>query len=428
MQIYLCVLALIIQYVPTYMVWRGKWNIPAHIGLGFCVTAYIVPGLLTQVWNNTTPETVDFYCQINIWGAIAITIGTFSGYALNNNKNTAYKLNQLFDRNNEYIYKKKIEIIAITGIIGMCLAYAIMGFIPMFAENPLIAKQFKGEYFEPYYRAAYLFRFSFSLLLVSIPLSLCAWYKFKSKKNLFYAGFAGALIAISLARASAAMGILTFIGILVATRGRWFKSYMTLLLIIFPLGSAGYLLLGAFLGVESLTTFYSVDSPFDIIASGAPDIADQLIFLEGFKTIENFTYGRTFFGGLVPGNFQWNPSVWTLTYDNLGADISEIVSGGLRLTPALWGYASFGWLGVFLLPFASGFFSGYLVKFLKFAPLDKSPLAAGLIIMLFMTLGKQATEFYLLSIHSIPAIACMLYITRARRKPKKFKAIQNDCI
>jgi hypothetical protein len=222
------------------------------------------------------------------------------------------------------------------------------------------------------------------------------------------------------------MGIITFIGFLAARRSDWTRYYLIFVALIFPLGSAGYLLLGILTGIESLTSIYSVESVFDIVASGAPDIVDQLLFLEGFYDLDYFTYGRTFFGGLIPGNYMWNPSVWTLTYDALGSDISETVSGGLRLSVALWGYASFGWVGVVLVPMFSGMVNGHLIRILRSLPLRKSLLGSALVLTLYMTLGKQLTEFYFLSIHSLPSIACAWLLCFGYKKLKPRRKTRPD--
>lgn len=429
MQAFLAVLALTLQMTAPYLVWPSRWNVPAHINLGFCVTAYIVPGLLTDVWSQTTPRIVDLYTTINVLGALALMAGMLLGAQIRPARSVRQRLLPIFDTSGRQRRQlsSRVETITVVGIVGMVLAYLIMGFVPMFAEDPLTAKQFKGEYFEPYYRAAYLFRFSFSTLVACLPIVLTNWWSSGRRKSLLLGLSAAALITISLARASSAMGIITFIGFLAARRKTWSMYYLLFVALIFPLGSAGYLLLGILTGIESLTSVYSVDSVFDIVASGAPDIVDQLLFLEGFYDLNYFTYGRTFFGGLIPGNYMWNPSVWTLTYDALGSDISETVSGGLRLSVALWGYASFGWVGVVLVPLFSGMISGHLLRILRSLPHRKSLLGSALVLTLYMTLGKQMTEFYFLSIHSLPSIACALLLCFGYRRlaPSRRRAAPN---
>jgi hypothetical protein len=417
----LTVAALAVQVLGSYVIWPNRWNIPAHLNLGFCVTAYFVPGLGTDVWDLFDDRTNLIYSQINILGALALVGGLLVGSRVGLFDGSRTTFMRLYESGRLRVAAmERTQWVALVAVIGMIAAYRIMGFVPMFAEDPFSAKQFKNEYFEPYYRAAYLFRSSFSILVVVIPLLLTIWWvRGKSLKPLLLSVAAVALIAVSLARQSFALGIITFMGILATRSARAFRWFMIFNALIFPLGSAAYLLLGLLTGVERFTSIYSVDSIADVVSSGAPDIYDQLNFLNGFQDVNNFTYGRTFFGGLVPGNFVWNPSVWSLTYDNLGADISDLVSGGLRFTTALWGYCSFGWGGVVLVPFFSGLLNGSMIRVLKSLPLSSSLMASAFVMSIYMTLGHQLSEFYLLSIHAIPSIACALFLAygiRGRRR------------
>ena len=378
----LTVLALCAQMIGTYLIWPSRWNIPAHISLGFCVTAYIVPGLMTDVWGLFDERTNLLYAQINVVGAIALLIGLVGGSKMLLFKRLHRRFRRLYA--SEAMRRAsidRVQMIGVVAVLGMVAAYLIMGFVPMFAADPFSAKQFKNEYFEPYYRAAYLFRASFALLLVAIPLLFTVWWIVRRPKPLLLALSAVVLIAISLARQSSAMGVITFIGFVAAQSKQGSRWYLLLLAVIFPLGSAGYLLLGLLTGVESLGSFYSMESVADIVASGAPDIFDQLGFLSGFQDLNSFTYGRTIYGGLIPGNYLWNPSVWSITYDNIGADISELVTGGLRFSTALWGYCNFGWVGVVLIPFVSGFVNGTLVASLRRLPMNQSIMASALVLM-----------------------------------------------
>lgn len=414
-----CVVALLLQALAPYLAWPNRWNIAAHMSLGLCITAYIVPGLLTNVWDSVSPHIVQVYAEMNLLGAVTLCVGIILGTYIFQPTGLTRSLAPLLQERAEAIIHRRVITLVIVGIAGMTLAYAIMGFVPMFADDPLSAKQFKGAYFEPYRRAVFLFRPSLVIITTCMPLLLvCAW-KRRSRTSYAVAAAAVLLLALSLARGHTANGIVIFIGLVAAYRRDWFWAYILFVALIFPLGSAGYLLLGYALGTESLTNIYSVESIWDIVASGAPDIKDQLTLLEGFYGTGNFTYGRTMIGGLVPNNYMWNPSVWTLTYDNLGGDISETVSGGLRLTPALWGYANFGWFGVAIIPFISGVLNGYLIAVLRRLDLQKSIVGATLILSLYMTLGRQIVDFYGLSMYSFPAIACLLILFLRPPRPRQ---------
>ncbi len=406
------VAALAVQTLGTYLIWPSRWNIPAHLGLGFCVTAYFIPGLATHIWDSFGPQTNALYADINITGALALVGGLFVGRSLPLFDRASRRLLRLYDSAAVTARSvRRTQLLGLIGVAGMAAAYRIMGFVPMFAKDPLAAKQFKDQYFAPYHRADYLFRGSFSILIAVIPLLLVIWWLRRGRPQpLALAASAVGLITMSLARQSSAMGVLTFLGILGAKskRGTWL--FIFICAVIYPIGSAAYLLLGLLTGRVAFGSVYNMSSLANIVSSGAPDIHDQLTFLSGFSRLNTFTYGKTMFGGLIPGNYMWNPSVWTLTYNNVGAGISHLVSGGLRFTTALWGYCNFGWVGVLIIPFFSGVISGSLVRAMRHLPLDESIFASAFVMLLYMTLGGQLSDFFMLSIHNIPSIACALFL------------------
>jgi hypothetical protein len=408
------VLALSLQLLAPYLIWPSRWNIPAHIAAGFCITAYIIPGLLTDPWSQYPADTVSLFTRINLFGAAALCAGIIMGGRLSA-RPPSQSLSMIppWTRTSSARLVQRVIVVGTVCVIGMYLAYYIMGFIPMFADDPFSAKQFKGIYRDMYYRAAYLFRFSFSVLAAAMPLILIlAWYK-RSKYMLLLASLAFFAILISLARGAMATGLLIFLGIIAARSRVGMRWYIPLVLIVFPFGSVFYYVLGQVLDVQQLRSGYLGESFSDFISSGAPDILDQLDWLHGFKSGDYFSWGRTIYGGLIPGNYQWNPSVWTLTYNNLGGDISDTVSGGLRLTAAEWGYANFSWLGVLLIPFLSGLFNGLMIRRLKTWLPQMGVLPMTTTLLVYATLGQQIVQFYLLSIHNIPAIAAALYFWRA---------------
>lgn len=416
----IAVVALSLQILAPYLVWPSRWNIPTHIAAGLCMTAYIIPGLMTNLWDQYPKETVNFFILINCIGAVALCAGILIGGNITVPGRSKYTdLLTSWNSASSARLTRRVVLVTIICVIGIYLAYYIMGFIPMFADDPFSAKQFKGEYRDAYYRAAYLFRFSFSVLAAIMPLVLLvAWIR---RVNYLYllAGIAFFAILISLARSAMATGLLFFLGIVAARYRGGMRLYIPLVLVIFPFGSIFYYVLGQVLGVEQLTTGYVGDTFSDFVAAGTPDILDQLGWLHGFMKGDYFSWGRTIYGGLIPGNYMWNPAVWTLTFDNVGADISEVVSGGLRLTPAEWGYANFSWFGLIIIPFFSGLLNGAILRKLRDNIMKMNILQASAALLLYSTLGQQIVQFYFLSIHAIPAIAAALFFWYANSQEQR---------
>jgi hypothetical protein len=414
MLILVAVCALSVQILAPYLVWRSRWNVPTHLAAGFCMTAYIIPGLLTDVWLIVPDTTIMLFTQINVVGAIFVCAGTILGGYVGQRVAMPYPATPFYMDTASTQLIGRVLIVVGLAVIGIYIAYWIMGFIPMFADDPFAAKQFKGQYRDPYYKVAYLFRFCFSVIAAAIPLILMLAWEKRSPILLMIAGLAFFAILISLARGATATGMLIFLGVLAARNRRGLRWFIPLVLIIFPFGSTFYYMLGQLLNVSALTSINTGTSLSEFISAGAPDIADQLNWLYGFARGEYFTYGRTIYGGLIPGNYEWNPSVWTISYFDIGADISEAVTGGLRLTTAEWGYANFGWIGVVAISGLSGFFHGYMLVQLKRLQPRLTTIQMTAALLLYTTLGMQIVQFYFLSIHNLPAIAAAIYFWGAK--------------
>jgi hypothetical protein len=98
------------------------------------------------------------------------------------------------------------------------------------------------------------------------------------------------------------------------------------------------------------------------VAAGAPDIQDHLKFLERWMERHVYTEGSTFVCGLVPGNFEWNSSVLTLTTVDPSTDMVAMTAGGFRLPSRVWGSVPFGWPGVVGVHALSGLPTGMLAR------------------------------------------------------------------
>jgi hypothetical protein len=186
---------------------------------------------------------------------------------------------------------------------------------------------------------------------------------------------------------------------------------MTLLVGIFVLSSFFYYIVG-------VRTYTGEKSVWEIITAGTPDIPDHLDFMVHFDQTPKWTYGRTIYGGLLTGHYEWNPAVYTLIMVNPGKEINEIGSGGLRLPLPLWGYVSFQWVGVIIFSFFTGLFYGVFLRlvknlFLKF----KSILIRTVIMIALGATYGMLVNFTQLSIFTVPpAILSLTYLYRFRIK------------
>jgi len=402
--------------IGTYLIWFSKRNIFNHLSIGLCVVAYIVPAFVIDFGDYVNEDIVNLYVSISLVGCLFYVAGLFLG-----NKwkslllvNTVMQFNY-FDSivSNEAGLKKIIRIssiIYIMSLIGIIISFMIMGFVPLFASDPYTAKFFKGQYQAPYQRIAFLYRTSRQLLEMLMPLKVVELFAKFDLKNAILVLTGVILIIVSLNRGPILDGILIAISIVVALKKKNTPFIIFLLIIIssFIIGSSIYYIIGTIYPDSFFGDLAKQNNIFEAIAYGAPDITDQLTFLKAFSDSGNhYTYGLTFIGGLIPFNFPWNPSVYTLTVLNGTNDISDIVSGGLRLPVSLWGYVSFGWIGVMLIPFTSGFLTGYIIKKVKRIVSNLSETPNSNIIFFFIQfavvyVGSVFTNFYLLSIYALP--------------------------
>lgn len=404
---FLIVVSLSSFSVFLYVVWFNRWNIPAHTGVAFAVVAYIIPGWLTDYIDQYNRVLVSIYAEILSMGACFFLLGILLG------KYVPYpKLGRsilLTQERFRLVFTEKIDRrarkIAIIAILGMFFSFLIMGFIPAFAEDKLSAKFFRGGYKEAYDRVAIIYRschFALSLLIVIL---LALWIDTKKRLFLLLALTASAVLMLSLTRSPAVTGMLTWLGLIMARKR--ISPIFYVLLMTFSYGVGG---ISFFIFSESDFGGMDLKNLWISIAQGTSDIIDQLNFLSAFLADEKYTYGRTVLGGLVPGNYEWNPSVWTLSVLNVTDDVSEIASGGLRLPPPLWGYVNFGWVGVALFCLIHGVVSGWAIKFLRRYIAGGTVTHSAIIISFYMTFWGFFINFFRMSFYSVLQIGILLLI------------------
>lgn len=414
MTAFLIFISLAIFASAGYVVWPSRYNIVTHLSVGANFISTFVPAVILTTQDKYPQRDVDLYVSILTCGVICFVIGLFIGFYI---KPLRTKFTyDLFDDN---VYNKRViyitKIMLVIGIVFLIISYAGMGFIPAFAADPIAAKFFRGAYMAPYMRVAILFRSSFYILSTVIPIACIIWYKTKSHSFLLLTLAAITLLALSLARSPAFSGVVLAVAIVMSLKSKFhFKILMVIIIFIYVFSSVFYYLIGA--KQLDYSNFGTKHPYWEIVAGGSPDIEDQLQFLGRFQDNPKWTYGRTVYGGLIPGHYEWNPGVYTLNVIAPGLDIDEAPSGGLRLPVAMWGYVCFEWIGVVLFCLISGFFYGYFLRYTKTWMLNNSSiLTKTVVIVLFNTLFANLFVFYTLSIYMLPQVFILLfYIYRIR--------------
>ncbi|RDC55832.1 hypothetical protein DU508_16360 [Pedobacter chinensis] len=405
-------ISLLVLGLGGYILWPSRYNVLPHLAVGGSFVSIVVPALILNVQDAYPDDIVALYTKIISIGAIGYVVGAVYGFMNGRGVRTSFT----FDLIDSELYEKRVihltKVLMLIGIIGLVLSYMIMGFVPIFAENPIAAKLFRGPYQEPYSRVSILYRASFYIVSTIMPIACVVWYKYRHKSFLFLIIAILILMAVSLQRSGAFMGIVLAFAIVMSLKSQLhFVLLMIILIGVFVFSAFFYFIIG----INAYTQDANV---WQIISAGTPDIADHLDFLNHFDQNPVWTYGRTIYGGLIPGHYEWNPAVYTLTMVNPGADINDIGSGGLRLPLPVWGYVSFGYPGVILFSVTTGLLGGFFLRILKniFLRFD-SILIRTIGIVAFGSVVSIIVNFTQLNMFLLPpAFVCLFYLYRFRIK------------
>lgn len=176
--------------VGGYLVWPSRLNVPAHIQLGFAISAYVVPILFLEILTEFPPAIVDFYTQIML-RVIAYIVGLLIGSRLPSilKLRLPMAFTTLRESTLSRVICRRTALLLSLAILGIALSFVLMGFVPILAADPLAAKYFRGEYQEPYRRAAILHRSSFYAIATLLPIALIVWYQTRRRAFLIYPFF-----------------------------------------------------------------------------------------------------------------------------------------------------------------------------------------------------------------------------------------------
>lgn len=357
---FLLFLGVLLIFVSPISIWLDRRNFVVWMNLPMLIIAYGIPLLVYSERLADSYKSYDLYILVVFFGALSYLFGCFLGkYVPSPSLGIAPVSTLIGEQGLIYRNSSVCFWLLLFSCLSLSISYVVMGFVPMFADEPLLAKFFKGPYKEPYERVAILFRLGTTIIPLVLPMAIiCIHRKFSFSLLLL---ILTAFILMSLSLLRGAIGSSVIIGVLVIILFRFPRNSFVCWLIyffVYCFGSAIMWLLGL-AGGDTASLIVG-------ILSGAPDLTDQLSFLDAFERNPEFTYGLTFVGGLIPWGFKWNPSVYTLSVLNATGDIDDIASGGFRMLSPLWGYISFGYLGVLIVPFLHGVFTAFQVRFMRF--------------------------------------------------------------
>lgn len=402
--------------VGTYFIWFSRWNVLAHMSLAFSVVAYIIPVGILHLHERFEPQLLDRFAEILGIGTLAYLLGLVIGAIVAGRQPTAkFRLRvSRFDTMEQTAASKRLIIALSIGIGITVIAAIVMGGLPLFTDDPLSAKYIKGDIKERYDQVSVLYRLGTGILTVLPPISLAMAVHDKARRGMWVVltGVSYFLMVATLQRGPMAEGLLIVLGILLIWRRRYLLAGL-LMIGSYIVGTLFYLLLDLVgLGVNgSGAPRANAPDLLSQIASTAPDVTDTLSFLTAWiRQGEPLTLGRTMWGGLVPGQFEWNPAVWSLVTQNYGANINDIRSGGLRLPLPVWGAANFGEFGLIALPLVVGIVSGFLVRRVASRIPSENRLGTITLTVYLNTMLLTIGSFYILGYLEVVKAAVLLWV------------------
>ncbi|MGK5008331.1 O-antigen polymerase [Janthinobacterium sp. MDB2-8] len=397
--------------VGTYVIWFSRYNIPTHFILGTVFVGYLVPLFFTDMLSEFSPEIVSLYAYILTVGAFFYVAGLLYGFnyiVLDKLiKKPVFMLAPL-DQFLRYRYRALI-FITVIALVAMALSWMYIGTVPMFAADPFTAKFFRGPYRDAYMRVAVPYRLSQSILITVFPIMVAVWFLTRRKILMLLILLIMIFFSLALTRGLVFMGIFTLIALFSTKKRIYLFWFILSYIMVFSIGSAIYFLAGLLFGSDAYSATNTASAGvWVIIAAGSPDIPDQLNLLTAFEKHGVYTLGRTFVGGLVPGQYYWNPSAWVLYILNDSGDISDLASGGFRIPVAMWGYFSFGWPGVVIVSAISGVIMGASTRYIKQFISYKKVLTSILALSFYTIILGFFAGFYVMSMYALPAALLLI--------------------
>jgi hypothetical protein len=403
-QIVLNILAYAIFTLAPMIAWPGRFNVAWTTQAAFFMTAYLLPLALLDFDLFSDRITIENLTLLNSIGAISIVVGIFIGKSISSKKPAPidfYPDLRFIARNP--LAEKRVAAVLTIGALGMTLCFAWMGMVPALADDPFSAKFFKGPYKEKYDQVAIIYRLSQFAVITVLPLAMAYGIERRRPATIATAVFAMSILAVSLTRAPVLEGAVLIAAIKMAESRNRFLIFIIGSILIYILGSAIYALIGLTQSEESF---------LQEAAAGAPDILDHLSFLGQFDLQKNITYGMTFIGGLIPGNFEFNPAVFSLAISNPFTDPADSPSGGFRMPPSIWGFTAFGYYGASIVCLISGIFIGRSTKLLKKIKTARTLREKVAIALWFKIIILFIANFYAMFYFGVLSIIIFIYLTQ----------------
>jgi len=336
------------------VVWRRRDNILGYLQAGLYFASFVVPVLFTTIVDDSDPSVVDLYVKIALLGAVGYLAGLVYGAVIGERQHLpAVSFDRPLGDRLPPVIVRRARLVAAVALVALVLSFGLLGYIPFFAADRVGAKYGTGIYRAGLERGALVFHLALRMGSTILPLLLALWVRRRRGIDLVLAVGLGLGLLLTLSRGSALLGPTVFI---IAVLVNWNWKPLAILALVCGLYVSATLV-NEIVQVTRPTTSASFSTR---VAASAPDLSDQLGFLNGYRVSGSVQVGlKPILAGISLNKGEFNPSSYALRIRTGVVDTGEFAAGGLRLPAPIWGYASYGYPGAVLWSFLSGIFIGW---------------------------------------------------------------------
>jgi MFS family permease len=349
------VIYLLVLICGQLALWRRRDNVLGYIQAGLFLTTYLLPLAATNVLGEFDDRVVTLYARILALGAAGFTLGLIVGARLGTRGSDQPPLTfvePLLERGPTLRrVAVRTRVVATAGVVSMAAAYVILGYVPLLAGDRVSAKYGVGAYAAAFARGGPFYNFALVVASTVLPVALALLVRRRRRIDLALSGALLLGLVLTLSRTLAFTGVLLF-AVAMAVERR-IKP-----VIILGATTAAFLA-GALFNEIFLAEGAAEGGLAGRVANSSPDVREHLSFLRGFEEQQEYRRGWAILGGLAIGRGDLDPATYTIRVITGADDVSQFVSGGLRLPAPVWGYASFGLAGAALWSLLSGLFTGW---------------------------------------------------------------------
>lgn len=350
----ICV-ALLVLTCGQALLWRRRDNVFAYLQGGLFFSTVFAPLFATTVVSDTDPAVVDQYVRIMLVGALAYGCGLCFGAPLGK---LSIPLRFTFTvpfarREVPRQLRTRGRRIAVLSGMALISSFVLLGYVPLLAADRSAAKYGIGIYAAGFGRGAILYHLALAATGVILPIMLAVFYRGRRGVDLAISGMLGLSVLVTLSRGDIFYGPLLFVVAFAVERRVRSWLILAVVCVAFVAGA---------LANELVYTSPPTASPTlaTRVSESAPDLRDQLGFLQGFRLSGEEHIGlRTITSAMGVSKGEWDPASYAMRILTGLHDVSGLAAGGIRLPAPLWGYAAYGLLGTIGWSFVSGLFTGW---------------------------------------------------------------------